>query len=442
LIGNHWLSLSQNKDWPTNLKRLSILLITAACVLCWPKMVPASEGISVSGYCKSYFTALDQPDLGNLPESADQPIIGAVNNRLRIKVFDRLNEWMSLTFAYDFSPRVQDESLFEQQALDVGFDPQIYRAADLDARLYPEEGKSVSSFAIFQNLDRAYLTINSKLADVYLGRQAIAWGSARVINPTDVIVPYAFNELDVEDRVGVDGIRVRMPIGLMEELDAGWVFGEDFDLPNSAIFLRSRLYFERTDLSLLAIDFRENLLLGLDLTRSVGGAGFWFEGAYVFIDAFNSDRAGNDEDYFRSSVGVDYSLRGGIYLFAEYHYNQAGVSDPERYLGNSQETAYGEGSVYLLGTHYLAPGVNFQITPLTAFAGQALVNLADHSIFLVPQVESNIAENVYLSGGVYLGFGKKPWWDNRDYSYGPFLHLRSEFGAHPDVYFASFRFYF
>jgi hypothetical protein len=408
----------------------------------WPPEAQAIDGISVGGYYKSYYTGLHRPEIRNMPGSDEQPTLRALSNRLRIQFFGRINAWSSLALAYDFSPRVQDKALFEEPALDLGFTPATYRAVDLDSRLYPLEGDPVKSFAIFQNLDRAHLTINSQYADVYLGRQAIAWGSARVINPTDVIVPYAFNELDVEDRVGVDGIRVRMPIGLMEELDAGWVFGEDFDLPNSAIFLRSRLYFERTDLSLLAIDFRENLLLGLDLTRSVGGAGFWFEGAYVFIDAFNSDRAGNHEDYFRSSMGVDYSLRGGIYLFAEYHYNQAGVSDPERYLGNSQETAYGEGSVYLLGKHYLAPGVNFQITPLTAFTGQALVNLADHSIFLVPQVESNIAENVYLSGGVYLGFGKKPWWDNRDYSYGPFLHLRSEFGAYPDVYFASFRFYF
>lgn len=371
----------------------------------------------------------------------DQPIIGAVSNRLRFKVSGRIREWMSLTLAYDFSPRVQDRSLFEEQALDLGFNPQSYRASDLESRLYPNEDEPAGSFAIFQNLDRAYVTINSSLADVYLGRQAIAWGSARVINPTDVLVPYAFNELDVEDRLGVDAIRVRVPMGFMGEMDAGYVFGEDFEFENSAMFLRSRLNYRRTDISSMVISFRENLLTGFDLSRSIGGAGFWLEGGYVFVDVLKSDDRNSEEDYFRGSTGLDYSLRDGTYLFAEYHFNQAGASEPDNYLSRFEKTAYTEGSVYLLGKHYLAPGVSCQLTPLIVLNGEALVNLTDPSAFLMPQVEYNIAEDIYLSAGVYLGLGKKPEY-LASYVYGPFLRLRSEFGGYPDFYFTSFRVYF
>lgn len=371
----------------------------------------------------------------------DQPIIGAVSNRLRFKVSGRIREWMSLTLAYDFSPRVQDRSLFEEQALNLGFNPQSYRASDLESRLYPNEDEPAGSFAIFQNLDRAYVTINSSLADVYLGRQAIAWGSARVINPTDVLVPYAFNELDVEDRLGVDAIRVRVPMGFMGEMDAGYVFGEDFEFENSAMFLRSRLNYRRTDISSMVIGFRENLLTGFDLSRSIGGAGFWLEGGYVFVDVLKSDDRNSEEDYFRGSTGLDYSLRDGTYLFAEYHFNQAGASEPDNYLSRFEKTAYTEGSVYLLGKHYLAPGVSCQLTPLIVLNGEALVNLTDPSAFLMPQVEYNIAEDIYLSAGVYLGLGKKPEY-LASYVYGPFLRLRSEFGGYPDFYFTSFRVYF
>lgn len=421
--------------------RINVILVVIACAFWLTRGVLASDRVSLSGYFKNYFIAFDRPEIENLPQTQNRPLIGAGNNRLRIKVSSTINDWSSVTFAYDFSPRVQDKALFEEQVLNLGFDPPTYRAADLDSRLYPSEDDPAESFAIFQNLDRAYLTINSEYADVYLGRQAIAWGSARVINPTDVMVPYAFNELDVEDRIGVDGIRVRVPISLMQEIDAGCVFGDDFDLGNSAIFLRSRLSLRRTDVSLLVVDFRENLLLGVDLTRSIGGAGFWFEGAYVSVDALHCEEPTNRGDYFRGSVGLDYSLRDGTYLFAEYHFNQAGASDPEDYLSRSEETAYREGSVYLLGKNYVAPGVNYQITPLTVLTGQALVNLTDPSAFLMPQVEYNIAEDIYLSAGVYLGLGKRPEY-LASYVYGPFLRLRSEFGGYPDFYFTSFRIYF
>ncbi|MGB2697356.1 MAG: hypothetical protein WBD28_05785, partial [Candidatus Zixiibacteriota bacterium] len=102
---------------------------------------------------------------------------------------------------------------------------------------------------------------------------------------------------------------------------------------------------------------------------------------------------------------------------------------------------YREGPVYLMGRHYLAPGFSHQITPLITFTGEALINLSDPSLFLVPQLEYNIAENIYLSAGAYLGLGKSP--EMRKKQEGePKLQLGSEFGSYPDLYFTSFRVYF
>lgn len=421
------------------MQRLLFIFVIFAFVF-YPKgSASASDRVSLSGYFKNYSTALDRPEPEGLPDT--QPIIGAVNNRLRLKLFGKISPRMSLTLAYDISPRVQDESLFEEQALDLGFDPQSYRAVDIESRLYPDEDDPVRSFAIFQNLDRAYLTINAELTDIYLGRQAIAWGSARVINPTDVLVPYAFNELDIEDRIGVDAVRVRVPVGFMGEMDLGYVFGDDFKFENSAAFLRGKFNYRRTDISLLAVAFRENLLAGFDLTRPVGGAGFWLEGGYVLVGALDSDEHDQNQDYFRGSLGADYALWSGSYLFAEYHFNEAGASKSEDYLNRFEKTAYAEGSVYLLGKHYLAPGLSCQITPLIVLNSQALVNLTDPSVFLMPQVEYNFSEDIYLSAGAYFGLGESPEY-LADYGYGPFLRLRSEFGSYPDFYFTSFRVYF
>ena len=420
--------------------RLGILFLSMIFLLSGSGTLPASDKISLTGYYKNFSVVLDQPEIKNLPEK-DKSIMGSVTNRLRLDIFHRASDRLSLNLAYDLSTLVQDKSLFGDQILKLGLKAQTYRALDLDSRLYPKESKLVNSFVVSQNLDRLFITINSRWADIYLGRQAIAWGAAHVINPTDIIAPYAFNELDVEDRRGVDAIRIRVPISLLQEIDAGYVFGEDFKFENSAMFLRGKFYYYRTDFSILIAGFQENLLMGFDLARSVGGAGLWMEGGYVFTSAFSSDEGKSGQDYFRSSVGLDYSLRNGTYLFFEYHFNQAGACESEDYLNKLETSPYREGSVYFLGQHYLAPGFSHQITPLITFTGEALINLSDPSLFLVPQLEYNIAENVYLSAGAYLGLGKSPEMIKKQEG-EPKLQLGSEFGSYPDLYFTSFRVYF
>jgi hypothetical protein len=431
----------KNKDFWAGIRLLCMFLTIITCMIYPLQQAEASDWLSISGYFKNYSMAIDQPDALNFDSTETQAVQGSVSNRLRLNVSGKIKLWLTISLAYDLSPRIQDSSLFGEQMLGFDLGKQTYRAVDFDSRLYPQEGEPVSSFAVFHNLDRALLSIKSKLFDLYLGRQAISWGSARVVNPTDILIPFTFNELDVEDRIGVDAVRLRVPIGFMAELDGGYVFGEDFEYQNSAFFLRSKFYYRRTDISLLALGFRENLLAGFDLARSIGGAGFWFEGAYVFAGALDPDERDSDEDYFRATTGLDYILRDGTYLFAEYHYNQAGLSNAYRYLYVFDKTAYTEGAVYLFGRQYLAPGISRQITPLITLTSEALINLGDQSVFFMPQVEYNVAEDVYLSGGAYLGLGKEPK-QFTFYGYGPFLRLRSEFGTYPDFYFTSFRVYF
>jgi hypothetical protein len=422
------------------MRRLNTFLFTMVYILYGSLNLSASDKFSLSGYYKNYSVVFDQPEIKGLQET-NQQIMGSVTNRLRVNLSCRANNYLSINLAYDFSPVIQDRSLFDEQMLGFGLKTQTYRAIDLDSRLYPQEDEKLSSFAILQNLDRFFLTLKSKFADIYLGRQAIAWGSAHVINPTDVIAPYSFNELDTEDRRGVDALRIRIPLSSLEEIDAGYIFGDDFKFENSAFFLRGKFYYRRTDLSVIMAGFQENLLAGLDLTRSIGGAGFWLEGGYVFLDALDGDNRKNDKDYFRTSLGFDYSLKNRTYLFVEYHFNQAGACEPEDYSIKFKETAYQEGSVYLLGRHYLAPGISYQITPLIIFSGEALINLTDPSIFLMPQLEYNIAENIYLFAGAYFGLGKSPK-SLINQSGDLTLRLSSEFGSYPDLYFTSFRIYF
>ena len=387
----------------------------------------ATAEFKIGGYYKNFFTAFNSP-------FPDTPVIGVVVNRLRLNLSYAPADSLSFAFAYDFTPRVQDPLLFSQSPIAVGTASSRYRVADLDSPLYPRTDEPVGSVGIYHNLDRASVQFSTDFADFSIGRDAIAWGSARIINPTDIIAPYTYDQLDTEDRVGVDAIRVRIPIGVMGEVDTGYIFGNNFNFGKSAVFLRTQLNAVETDFSILLMEFQRDLLIGFDITRGIGGAGFWLETAYVFTTPFD-DLPDAADNYLRTSVGLDYSFGGETYTFIEYHFNGAGTQKPENLLTNLDEPAYTRGGVYLLGVHYLAPGFTHQLTPLISFSGQMLFNLSDPSTWIAPQIAYNVAEDIHLSVGGFISVGKRP-------KNGDSTQFQSEFGSYPNLFFSSFRVYF
>lgn len=414
--------------------RAASLVVVVATALLLPTFhTTASAGdVSVAGYVKSYASAYHYPDytLAAYPTSA--PPLGAVSNRLRLKVRWPIARWISADVAYELDARTQDRSFFAEDAI-AGAVGRIYRVDDLERRFYPGSGDRVSSFGLYQNLDRAQLAIRVGRLDLYVGRQAIAWGSARVVNPTDIFIPFSYGTLDTEDRVGVDAVRARLAIGFMSELDVGLVGGGDFKAKNSAAYVRYKTYVARTDIAALVAGFREHLMAGVDLTRAIGEAGGWLEAAYVWPYRLQPDTDRRPDGYWRASVGADYSLGPNTYGFVEYHYNQPGASNAAEYASLAANPAYVDGAVYLLGEHYVTPGIQHQLTALVTATSEVLFNASDGSAYFLISLEYSLAENVYLAGGGYVGLGKGP---------EAFDRLKSEFGAYPDTFYSAFRYYF
>lgn len=390
---------------------------------------------SLGGYAKSYFYIFKAKSIdGATQTGSDSETL--LSNRFRIQSSYTPVVWMRLNAAYDLAPAIHSRGFMTDSLFFNRIDPFSYRAVDLDARLYPSE--TPGRFTLSQNLDRASVTLRLPMADVTVGRQAIAWGSARVLNPTDVLAPFTFDALDTEDRIGVDAVRARIPIGTLSEIDLGYVLGAHGRFAESAFFARTVFNSFRTDISLIFMGFRENVLLGIDLARPVGGAGCWLETAYVFSGVFDTLSQAGGEDYFRATAGLDYNLTSKTYAFLEYHFNGAGASMPAEYMNRFGKTAYAEGSVYLLGRHYLVPGLSYQFHPLATLTMESLISLADPSLFLSPRIEYNFANDMYFSAGTFIGIGSGPVSGLQPFTAAP----QSEFGAYPNIYFASLRHYF
>jgi hypothetical protein len=305
-----------------------------------------------------------------------------------------------------------------------------YRFQDFDQRLWPKASNETKKLSLWHNLDRAYVRLSTGWADIFAGRQPIAWGSARFINPTDIIAPYGFQELDTEDRIGVDAVKMNIPLGQMSEIGLGFIAGKDLKHENSVLFLRPKLYLLKTDLALVLMEFQRDHLLGFDLARAIGGAGIWFEAGYMKFKV-------TEETGMRLSSGADYRLSDKVYVFGEYHFNGFGEINASDYFLNYSKQAYLENTVYLSAKNYLALGINYQWTPLLNSGTQPILNLNDLSVMLNQQFEYNLTQNSYLAFGIFKGFGKES-----ELSSSGLLLARSEFGSYSDIYYFSYRKYF
>ncbi|MFC1501647.1 hypothetical protein ACFL58_04285 [Elusimicrobiota bacterium] len=389
-----------------------------------------SSNFEYSGYYKAFYSIVVPPSYSN-PLNLTVPETSSVlKNIFRFKAYYEKDD-LSLNLAYSFAPIFQDSD--EVASFTLNTNSNDYRFIDANTTLYGPE----NNFRINQNLDRAFLKIRSEKSDLYIGRQAIAWGNARAVNPTDVLLPYRFDELDTEERTGVDAVRLRITNeDGMGEIDLGYIAGKDLKPENSALFVRDRFQMLDSDVSLLLINFKENLLAGLDIAKSIGGAGFWLETGYVFAKYFKDYENFKNSDYLRLSTGIDYSF-DKIYCFLEYHYNEAGTTDPGNYVSNSSNLAYTDGSVFFLGKNYIVPSVSYQLTGLMSVSGTVFANLDDSSFFISPSFSYNIFENVYVAVSAFAGVGDGP-----EIAAGNTTRLNSEFGSYPIMYFSSLKLYF
>lgn len=392
-----------------------------------PTGASTEEGrFRLSGYARS-FAMLQQPV--SVPEIRNPEARRMWLNRVRTNLIWRPARVVSGEFAYELSVRATGATSSGPAWLAAPslFD---YRVRDLGARLYPRVDGTDRGFSVTQNLDRAVVTVSLPRADIYVGRQVVAFGSARAVNPTDVVAPYLPDVLDREERVGVDALRLRAPVGTTGELDAGVVPGWDLSKRSGAGFVRGGFISHGADVYVMAMGFRDHLLLGLDLAGSLGDAGAWLEAAWT--------RRPDGRSFLRISTGLDHRLGNGVYGTLEYHLNGAGVSRARDYYTLLDDRTHTAGGVFLLGRHYAAPSLAWQITPLWSVRLPVLWNLSDRSAFLSPAFEYGCFQNGSVSGGVLFGLGRgsgaTPSMASKD--------AQSEFGPFPTLGFASMSYYF
>ena len=382
----------------------------------------------MSGYVKSYINAQQ-----GIPLLNTQTLYQSQNSaRLMLDVFTRNRVWQ---IHYEGGLDLQSSQLFEQ-SINSSFKQNNYRLKDLQAR----SGNPKSKNTFFQNLDRFNVQLQLQSGDLTIGRQAITLGSARIINPTDVFLPFNVRTRNTEYRTGIDAIRFQKPLGELSELDLGIIIGDSAKPENSAVFIQYLSHFSESDIQLTAIQFSKQYLIGIGIQSAVGAMGTWFEMAYV----------AGDDDYVRLSTGIDYAPTENTLLMIEYHKNGAGAGSPHQYQSLKNDIAYQSGGVFFLNKDYVMPSLSWQASALLSFSLQGILNLRDDSRFLNTSLSYSISENFYMGLSYYHFSGKDIQLSPtvldpafaKELIPTPSLELGSEYGSNPNSVSVNFSYYF
>lgn len=169
----------------------------------------------------------------------------------------------------------------------------------------------------YLRVERLYVDAYLPFADVRIGRQALHWGSAVMVNPTDPFPEVLLTE-PWRERAGVNAARVTIPLGDLRQVQAIVATNDAFTEPRLAG--RASVNVLGADIaasgSWLPVD--EAGLVGLDI-KGTAGVGYWVEAALHV----------RSELYEEVAVGIDYSfpVLESLVVSAQYYRNGGGGDD-------------------------------------------------------------------------------------------------------------------
>ncbi len=281
-------------------------------------------------------------------------------------------------------------------------------------------------------LDRCYLSIFFDNFTLSIGRQRIAWGTARFISPTDLFNPFDPAEIDKEEKIGVDAAVFEIPLGGFSGLSLVFVPSRNINDASYAFRIYTNVF--DYDFSVMAGRFRDKEVFGFDFAGQIKDLAVFGELAYFIEDTideylvldplspfgFSSKRS--KKEYLRASIGAQYIFPNTFSVTLEYYYNGKGKSNKDDYNLSS----LADGSELTLAKNYLFLSLGYEFAPLVRGDFSAFLNIDDESMLFSPSVEYSMTEDLYLTIGLQIGTGDSD----------------SEYGMNPDIYFLQMRYYF
>ena len=264
--------------------------------------------------------------------------------------------------------------------------------------------------------------------EVVAGRQAVSWGTALFLTPSDPFSP--FNPVDPfrEFRAGVDAARIRYYPGPLSEVD---VVVRQTRSPAGAE--TTALARGLTTVANWELSGWGGTLYG-DPAAAFGSAGSLGPWAVRGEGVLRRMAAAT---VFRGTIGIDRQLQAGgrdLTLAAEYQRDGLGAAGPDELAQLLVSETFLRGEHQVLGRDEAVVQASYQLHPLWSVSGLWLWNLNDRSAILGPSLAYSATDNSAIAAGVFVGVGNDEETADRP--------LPSEYGLAGVTGFISFNWYF
>lgn len=365
------------------------------------------------GYVKNYVQSFSNQNVNFFDGDSFSESISA-----RASVLNDFSDKFSFEGSYQILPYYGPVYIVAYDVRNINL--KSYRAYDLPLYLAEPNLENKNSFSIVQNLDRLFFSFSDQSVKATLGRQIVTFGSAKIVNPTDVVNPFGLNTIDTEERAGSDSARLKYFLGNFY-LDGGLLFGKDFEKNRGAAFAKTGLNIGGHNFSLMFMEFRDkNYLYGFDWQGGVGGSTVWLETSYV------EGTKDYQKDYARLSTGIQIYFGAQWSMIGEYHFNGIGTFNESDYLKTALQPSFVEANLFLVGRNYFSLMFSKELSALYNLSFGGTMNLNDQSVLINLLLNWNLAENNYLELGLFPGVGSQG----------------SEFNLYPDILYLGYKFYF
>lgn len=240
------------------------------------------------------------------------------------------------------------------------------------------------------SISRLALWVGKENRRVTIGKQRIYWGVARIFRPLDILNPTNYFEPGYE-RTGANAILGHYSIGDLSGIRA--IVQPRFDIKKSLYGVRYSTNLWQNDIGLNV--FHRSLskitIVGAEITGEAE-IGYWAEASHTWLD---------NQKYFKTSVGIDYTFPFYVYTMAEFFYDQSGAVSSSNY----DYPALVRGERSTLGQQYLYTSIGSVYNPFLRPSINAIINLKDKGFILLPTIMYSINDNAGLNLGFNLFFG-------------------------------------
>ncbi len=245
---------------------------------------------------------------------------------------------------------------------------------------------------ILENIDvsRLMLWLGPENLRITVGKQRLYWGVARIFRPLDVFNPINLFEPDYE-RPGSNAILGYLSAGALSSFRG--IYVPRYNFQRSLLGLRFGTNLHKNDIGLNLIykpsDSRK--IVGFEVTGDLI-VGYWAELSYTREDTVQ---------YTKASLGCDYTFPFPLYSMVEFFYDGSGEGNPEKY----DVTKIISGERVTLARQYLYISIGWVDDPFSRPSINAVINLSDRGIILIPRIYYSIFENAELTLGLNYFLG-------------------------------------